>query len=294
MYVAEGPTYDNQGNLYFSPYNPTEDVSLVSLDRETGKRRWIIPGRGAGGGAPLILNDPDHPGEQLIYHGTYTQVMALRPDGTAVWSVPSGLQLPARREGERDFTHVWGMNYQPQTDAVFGVTDVGIHAGGILDRLAPDGAGVRIAGRRDERLQRVFGVPQVEVRPGHLVARERRHRRLRIRQHLLVEGQRIVHLAGVEVVLAEREERVGHMRGRREVLDERLVRVPCVVALPELLRGYVAMQQIMFGAILFATMAFLPGGLIEVGQRLRRMLLRGTGARVERDAALPSAVPGQT
>ena len=67
-----------------------------------------------------------------------------------------------------------------------------------------------------------------------------------------------------------------------------------MVTLPELLRGYVAMQQIMFGAILFATMAFLPGGLIEVGQRLRRMLLRGTGARVEREAALPSAVPGQT
>ena len=30
--------------------------------------------------------------------------------------------------------------------------------------------------------------------------------------------------------------------------------------------------QIMFGAILFATMAFLPGGLIEVGRRLRVLL----------------------
>jgi outer membrane protein assembly factor BamB len=122
MYIAEGPTYDNQGNLYFSPYNPKEDVSLVSLDRLTGKRRWIVPGGGAGGGAPLILNDPDRPGEQLIYHGTYTTVMALRPDGTVVWSAPTGLQLPARREGEPDFTHAWGMNYQPQLDAVFGVT----------------------------------------------------------------------------------------------------------------------------------------------------------------------------
>jgi outer membrane protein assembly factor BamB len=122
MYVAEGPTYDNQGNLYFSPYNPKEDVSLVSLEGETGKRRWAIPGRGAGGGAPLILNDPEQPGEQLIYHGTYTQAMALRPNGTVVWSVPTGLTLPERREGERDFTHNWGMNYQPQLDAVFGVT----------------------------------------------------------------------------------------------------------------------------------------------------------------------------
>jgi branched-chain amino acid transport system permease protein len=42
-----------------------------------------------------------------------------------------------------------------------------------------------------------------------------------------------------------------------------------MVTLPELLRGYVNLQQIMFGAILFATMAFLPGGLIELGRRMR-------------------------
>jgi branched-chain amino acid transport system permease protein len=47
-----------------------------------------------------------------------------------------------------------------------------------------------------------------------------------------------------------------------------------MVTLPELLRGYVNLQQIMFGFILFATMAFLPGGLIELGRRLRA-LLRG-------------------
>lgn len=45
-----------------------------------------------------------------------------------------------------------------------------------------------------------------------------------------------------------------------------------MVTLPELLRGYVNLQQIMFGAILFATMAFLPGGIIEAGRRLRALL----------------------
>ena len=45
-----------------------------------------------------------------------------------------------------------------------------------------------------------------------------------------------------------------------------------MVTLPELLRGYVNLQQIMFGAILFATMAFLPGGLIEAGRRLKALL----------------------
>jgi branched-chain amino acid transport system permease protein len=45
-----------------------------------------------------------------------------------------------------------------------------------------------------------------------------------------------------------------------------------MVTLPELLRGYVNLQQIMFGAILFATMAFLPGGLVELGRRMRKLL----------------------
>jgi branched-chain amino acid transport system permease protein len=45
-----------------------------------------------------------------------------------------------------------------------------------------------------------------------------------------------------------------------------------MVTLPELLRGYVNLQQILFGAILFATMAFLPGGIIELGRRLRAFL----------------------
>lgn len=48
-----------------------------------------------------------------------------------------------------------------------------------------------------------------------------------------------------------------------------------MVTLPELLRGYVNLQQIMFGAILFATMAFLPGGLIELARRLRALLWDG-------------------
>jgi branched-chain amino acid transport system permease protein len=55
-----------------------------------------------------------------------------------------------------------------------------------------------------------------------------------------------------------------------------------MVTLPELLRGYVNLQQIMFGAVLFATMAFLPGGLIELGRRLRRLV--GRRAAAERAA----------
>ncbi len=59
-----------------------------------------------------------------------------------------------------------------------------------------------------------------------------------------------------------------------------LIGTAFMVTLPELLRGYVNLQQIMFGAILFATMAFLPGGLIELGRRVRGLLRRRGPARV--------------
>ena len=124
FYVPEGPTYDNQGNLYFSPLFPQEDVSLVSLDRETGERNWAIPGNGsnAGSGAVLILNDPDNPGEQVIYHATFTDVMAIKPDGAVIWEKPTELVLPPVVSGVRSPTHSFGFNYHPRTDSVVGVT----------------------------------------------------------------------------------------------------------------------------------------------------------------------------
>ena len=124
FYVPEGPTFDNEGNLYFSPLFPREDVSLVSLDAETGERNWEIAGDGlnAGSGAILILNDPDNEGEQIIYHASYTEAMALRPDGSVVWQTPTGLTLPPVVPGERTPAHSFGFNYHPRTDSVVGVT----------------------------------------------------------------------------------------------------------------------------------------------------------------------------
>ena len=120
FYVPEGPTYDNEGNLYFSPLFPQENVSLISLDAETGDRNWAIQGNenNAGSGAILILNDPDNPGQQIIYHATYTEAMALRPDRSEIWRVRTGLTLPDVVEGERSTTHSFGFNYHPQSDSV--------------------------------------------------------------------------------------------------------------------------------------------------------------------------------
>jgi branched-chain amino acid transport system permease protein len=61
-----------------------------------------------------------------------------------------------------------------------------------------------------------------------------------------------------------------------------------MVTLPELLRGYVNVQQILFGAILFATMAFIPGGLIEVLRRIRGLLRRAR----PKEAGVVDAVRG--
>ena len=138
FYVPEGPTYDNQGNLYFSPLFPQENVSLVSLDAETGERNWAIQGNGsnAGSGAILVLNDPDSPGEQLVYHVTYTEAMALRPDGTVLWTTPTGLTLPPVVPGKRSTTHSFGFNYHPQTDSL-----VALMMGGeilVFDRVTGD------------------------------------------------------------------------------------------------------------------------------------------------------------
>ncbi len=128
FYVPEGPTFDNRGNLYFSPLFPQENVSLVSLDAETGERNWAIEGDGinAGSGAILILDDPETPGEQIVYHATYTEAMALRPDGTLVWRSPTGLALPPVIPGERTPIHSFGFNYHPRTDSLIGVTMGGV------------------------------------------------------------------------------------------------------------------------------------------------------------------------
>jgi hypothetical protein len=129
LYVAEGPTEDSDGNIYFSPIGPKENLILVSLEPESGSRRWAVPADSealsAGGGAPLILNDPHNPGQQIIYIGVYHRAVALKQDGTVIWDVSTGLEEPILGPGELDARHVFGLNYQPQSDALVGLTAAG-------------------------------------------------------------------------------------------------------------------------------------------------------------------------
>jgi outer membrane protein assembly factor BamB len=122
MYIPEGPTLDNLGQIYFSPLYPQEDVSLVVLNPENGQRVWSLPHKGdnKGAGAPLILDTPGQANGQTIYHATYHWAWAVTPLGKVLWHEPTGLSYAGRVA-----PHAWGVNYVPQFDALTVVTEDG-------------------------------------------------------------------------------------------------------------------------------------------------------------------------
>jgi len=123
FYVPEGPSIDQQGNLYFSPFRPNEDVSLVALDGKTGERRWTLPAHGdiSGSGATLILNSPEH-NQEVIYHSTYQNIWAVTTDGDILWTQKTGLSWDT---DESASPHAWGVNFVPGLNALSVVTGNG-------------------------------------------------------------------------------------------------------------------------------------------------------------------------
>ena len=124
MYIPEGPSFDNQGHVYFVPINPREEVTLVSLDKDTGKRRWAIEERKIGsGGAPLILDNPDKKGENIIYFGSYEYITAVDTNGKVIWDQATGLK--ASDDQGTQTLHNFGVNYIPQLEALVSITGDG-------------------------------------------------------------------------------------------------------------------------------------------------------------------------
>ena len=124
-FIGNGPTFDNEGNLYFSPrFYHGERVAVVSLDAETGERRWAIPSESAREtmSPAFILNDPENPGAQLLYVVSYTRAMALRSDGSVAWSTSTGLELPPLADGKKPAPVFHSFNYHPQTDSLVSVS----------------------------------------------------------------------------------------------------------------------------------------------------------------------------
>ncbi|HEY0301726.1 MAG TPA: PQQ-binding-like beta-propeller repeat protein, partial [Rhizomicrobium sp.] len=112
-----GPVFDSAGNLYFAPFQAHEGVALISLDPNTGTRRWAIPAPAGTpiGGAPLVLGDPDAPGAEVIYQARHDRALAVRTDGSVVWDVATGVPGPVQGGG-------FGANYHPGADAIVGLT----------------------------------------------------------------------------------------------------------------------------------------------------------------------------
>ncbi|MCW8834418.1 MAG: PQQ-binding-like beta-propeller repeat protein [Colwellia sp.] len=119
LFLAEGPLFDSQGNLYFCPIFPPEEVIMVSLEPSKGERRWVLPGFGAGCGAPFIYSDPITK-EETVYVATYDRAIALKTDGTILWDLPTG--LPSVVKGKLVAKqHSFGVNYHSQLDALVAV-----------------------------------------------------------------------------------------------------------------------------------------------------------------------------
>ena len=124
-FVGSGPLLDNQGNLYFSAnFYHGERVDLVAIDAKTGERRWSLPEIGKmSAGGPIILNDPDNPGSQIIYLAGPEQIRAVRQDGSIIWDKPTGIRIADTQDG--DTTKFQNFNYHPATDSLITVTKAG-------------------------------------------------------------------------------------------------------------------------------------------------------------------------
>lgn len=163
-FVGSGPLLDNQGNLYFSPnFYHGERVDLVSIDAKTGERRWAVPETGAMSvGGPIILNDPDNPGSQIIYLSGPERVMALRQDGSTIWSKATGIGIADSRAS--DAVKFQNFNYHPATDSLITVTK----AGGLY-------AYSRVSGELVAAIGQLPGAPAISDRgtkiPGFIVNR---------------------------------------------------------------------------------------------------------------------------
>jgi outer membrane protein assembly factor BamB len=115
-FTPEGPVFDRDGNVYFCPVFPPDNVIMISIEPENGTRRWVLEGFSAGCGTPLILQD-DQNGEDIVYIGTYDRLVAAKTDGTIIWDVPTGLQKmdPSTLKANQ---HNFGVNYHAQTDSL--------------------------------------------------------------------------------------------------------------------------------------------------------------------------------
>lgn len=119
LYQVTTPAFDSAGNLYMTPALPHESILLISLDPESGARRFVVPlgpGERGGGAVPVVLRDPDSQTE-VVYTNAYERVIAVRTDGSPVWQEPTGLGAATTAEQ----TPI-GLAWVPNADAIVALT----------------------------------------------------------------------------------------------------------------------------------------------------------------------------
>ena len=127
-FIGNGPLFDKAGNLYFSPqFYHGERVVLVSLDAQTGERRWVIPAsEQLKASSPVfILNDPENPGKEILYLIGFDRLMAITTDGSVIWSRPTGVTPATDDFGERQYERFLSFNYHAASDSLIALTQAG-------------------------------------------------------------------------------------------------------------------------------------------------------------------------
>jgi len=136
IFSATGPVFDSEGNLYVTPSFPLAQYGapvLIKLDKDDGSRLWdIYRDTTNSSGTAMVLKDPGPSGGEIIYLGLYDRALAIGTDGSVLWDMPTGLPAPPLAE----ILICLGLQYQPQWDAIVGVTNDGnMYA---LDRATGD------------------------------------------------------------------------------------------------------------------------------------------------------------
>lgn len=119
LYQVTTPAFDSAGNLYMTPLLSHEPILLLSLDGNTGERRFVVPlgaGQRAGGVVPLLLRDP-LTDRDVAYVNAYSRVVAVREDGEILWDAETG--LPAALTAAQSPI---GLAWVPNADAIVGLT----------------------------------------------------------------------------------------------------------------------------------------------------------------------------
>ncbi len=137
FFIGVGPTFDSEGNSYYAPFqnyrndyyttplalgpieppgNPALYRKIISRDAD-GDLRWVFDhpsDASPGASTPMILNDPDNPGEEIVYFALSDRTLALRTDGSLIYDAPTG--QPSTVDGA--FQNVIGIHYQTHADVV--------------------------------------------------------------------------------------------------------------------------------------------------------------------------------